>query len=177
MIGARTRLPHKLRPSSNRGLRNRASEWGRRSGRCASRSPDSSAVRAHLNSRGYLARKKHSVVFDMRSKRSCNTRVVGLLLVLVLGQGSGVVSAATIGVDDVVSPRAPTSPPAVGTGATDVKEVFQLNSEIKAKQQRLVELRARIDRYRQSISAAQSKAKTLQGQLAVVEDRIAKKVL
>lgn len=103
--------------------------------------------------------------------------VIALLLALMLGQGNAVAYAATVG-DDLTTPRAAVPKPATGTGGTtDVREVFQLNEEIKAKQKRLTELRARIDRYRQSISDAQSKAKTLQGQLAIVEDRIEKKVL
>lgn len=63
------------------------------------------------------------------------------------------------------------------TGTTDVKEVFQLNAEIKEKQQRLQELRSRIAQYQQSISNAQTKSKTLRNQVALLEDRVERKKL
>ncbi|MBI4433855.1 peptidoglycan DD-metalloendopeptidase family protein [Candidatus Uhrbacteria bacterium] len=58
-----------------------------------------------------------------------------------------------------------------------VREVFELNAAIRAKQARLTELQQRIEEYRASIIREQTHAQTLQQRLAVVEDRIAKKRL
>ncbi|MBI4449795.1 peptidoglycan DD-metalloendopeptidase family protein [Candidatus Uhrbacteria bacterium] len=98
------------------------------------------------------------------------------LLLLTLVQGSGHVFAATVGVEE--SQRATTTPVAPATeGSTGVREVFRLNDEIQAKQQRLNDLQKRIEQYRQSIVRAQGQAGTLQRRLAVLEDRIAKRRL
>jgi len=85
------------------------------------------------------------------------------------------VHAATVGEAERIAPpssAAPAAPDAAG-----VREIFRLNDEVKAKQRRLDELQDAIERHRKSISRAQGQTRTLQHQLAVVEDRIAKKRL
>lgn len=83
--------------------------------------------------------------------------------------------AATVGESERLAPPSPAAP--ASPGAADVREVFRLNDEIKAKQRHLDELQDAIERHRKSISRAQGQARTLHSQLAVVEDRIAKKRL
>ena len=99
-----------------------------------------------------------------------------LTLLFVLGrQGSHRAFAATVGFED--APHTSASAPVALDGTVGVREVFHLNNEIQAKQQRLNELQKKIEQYRQSIVQAQGQAGTLQRRLAVLEDRIAKRRL
>jgi murein DD-endopeptidase MepM/ murein hydrolase activator NlpD len=83
--------------------------------------------------------------------------------------------AATVGESERLAPPSVSAP--ASPAAADVREIFRLNDEIKSKQRRLDELQDAIERHRKSIGRAQGQARTLRGQLAVVEDRIAKKRL
>ncbi|MBI4142475.1 peptidoglycan DD-metalloendopeptidase family protein [Candidatus Uhrbacteria bacterium] len=114
----------------------------------------------------------------MRSRHSNSFAIFGAVVVLV-AQLVGVDARAAESIFGVGSTQK-AAPPAAHdgkTGSGDVREVFELNAAIQEKQRRLTELRKRIEQYRQSISDAQAKSKTLQHQLAVVEDRLTKKAL
>ncbi|MFH1098539.1 MAG: peptidoglycan DD-metalloendopeptidase family protein [Candidatus Uhrbacteria bacterium] len=58
-----------------------------------------------------------------------------------------------------------------------VKKVFDLQRAIEEKQGRLERIRQEINQYSESISGAQAKSRTLRGQLAIIETRIAKQRL
>lgn len=71
------------------------------------------------------------------------------------------------------------SPPNVRAAerTAEVKEIFDLNKQISAKENRLEEIQRQIEQHRRSITKEQGKARTLQQRLVVLDDRITKQQL
>ncbi|MFH1430642.1 MAG: peptidoglycan DD-metalloendopeptidase family protein [Candidatus Uhrbacteria bacterium] len=92
----------------------------------------------------------------MRTSRIATLSGVTIAIVLALATGAGVLAVEK---------------------AAGVKQVFELNKQIDVSQDRLDELNAQIERYRNSLRAEQGKAATFQQRLRVLNDRVAKQRL
>lgn len=102
---------------------------------------------------------------------------IAFLISATIRWGSVPVRATSVFNENTTAPSSVPNTASSPTGTTEVKEIFQLNTEIKEKQKRLQELRDRIAHYQQSITSAQTKSKTLRNQVAILEDRIERKKL